>query len=136
MADFIFDKARQLFLEGSMPWLTGNIKLVLVDPTSYTPSQSADDFLAVIPIGMRVAISSNLASKTSTLGVANAAAVVLSSVSGAQCSMFVLYRDVSSDPAVSPVLTKQDSYAGLPVTPNGGNITIAFPSDSNKIFKL
>jgi hypothetical protein len=137
MADFIYDKTRQLFLEGSstVAWLTANIKLVLVDATSYTPVQATDQYLTAIPSGMRVATSANFSSKTSTIGVANAAGVVLSAVSGAQCAMFVIYADTGTA-GTSPLITHQDSYAGLPVTPNGGDISISFPTDANRIFKL
>ena len=29
-----------------------------------------------------------------------------------------------------------DSYTGLPVTPNGANINLAFPNDANRILKI
>jgi hypothetical protein len=135
MADFIYDLARQAFLEGEVAILTADIKAVLVDGADYTPSASTDDFLADIAGGGRVATSSNFASKTSTLGVFDAADITFSTVTGDQCEYIVIYED-TGDAATSKLLAKIDSYTGLPVTPNGGNITVAFPADSNKIWKL
>ena len=135
MASFLFDKGRSKFLDGLIGWSSADIKVTLVDNATYTASQSADEFYDDIPGGELVAVSSNLGSKTSTAGVADAADVVLSSVTGDICEYIIGWKD-TTDPATSPLIFKIDDYAGLPVTPNGGNITIAWPSDSNKIFKL
>lgn len=135
MADFIYDLAREAFLKGDLDWASHDIKAVLVDGADYTPSASTDDFLADIAAGGRVATSSNFASKTTTLGVADAADITFSTVTGDQCEYIVIYRD-SGDAATSELIAKIDSYTGLPVTPNGGNITVSWPSDSNKVFKL
>lgn len=135
MADYLYDKGREKFLTGAIAIASDTIKILLVDGASYTPVQATDEFLSDITAGMRVATSSALASKTTTAGVFDAADVTLTSVSGAQSEMLVLIKDTGSA-ATSPLIAKMDSYTGLPVTPNGGNITIAFPSDSNKIFKL
>lgn len=135
MADFIYDLAREAFLKADIDWAAHDIKAVLVDGADYTPSQSTDDFLADIAGGGRVATSSNFASKTTTLGVADAADITFSTVTGDQCEFIVIYRD-TGDAATSELIAKIDSYTGLPVTPNGGNITVAWPADSNKIFKL
>lgn len=135
MASFLFNKGREKFLKGEISWNSHNIKVTLVDNATYTASQSADEFYSTIPGGERVAESSNLGSKTTTDGVADAADVVLTAVTGDVCEYIVGWKD-TTDPATSPLIWKNDDYAGLPVTPNGGNITIAWPSDSNKIFKL
>lgn len=135
MASFLYDLTRELFLEGAVSWDSDDIKAVLVDGADYTPSQSTDDFLADIAGGGRVATSANLSSKTTTGGVADAADVTFSTVSGDSCEYIVIYKD-TTDAATSPLIAKIDDYTGLPVTPNGGNITVAWPSDSNKIFKL
>jgi len=135
MADFVYDKGRQKFLEGSIAWLTANLKVVLVDGADYSPSQSADEFLAAVAAGGRVATSGNFTTPTSTAGVADADDVTFTTVSGDQSEMLVIYKD-TADPATSPLICKVDSYNGLPITPNGGNITLTWPNDANKIFKL
>lgn len=137
MADFLYGKGRQKFLEGSIAWLTDNIKALLADSAFYTPTQNTDEYKSDIS-GSAIptnGVSGNFANKTSTLGVADADDVVLTSVTGAQSEYIVIYKDTGTA-ATSPLIAKIDSYTGLPVTPNGGNITIQFPSDSNRIFRL
>lgn len=135
MANALYSKGRQAFLEGTIAWLTDNIKVVLVDTASYTVDLTNDQFLSAITAGMRVATSGNLATKTSTAGVADADDVTFSSVSGAQSEALVIYKDTGSA-ATSPLIAYIDTATGLPVTPNGGDITVQFDSGSNRIFKL
>lgn len=134
MANALYDLGRQAFLEGTIAYLTDNIKAVLVS-SGYTPSTTTHQFLSDIPGGSRVATSGNLASKTSTAGVANAAAVTFTAVTGAQCLYLVLYKDTGTA-ATSPLIAIFDTATGLPVTPSGGDITITWDTGANKIFKL
>lgn len=134
MANALYDLGRQAFLEGSIAYLTDDIKAVLVS-SGYTPSTTTNQFLSDIPGGSRVATSGNLASKTSTAGVANAAAVTFTAVTGAQCLYLVLYKDTGTA-ATSPLIAIFDTATGLPVTPSGGDITITWDTGANKIFKL
>lgn len=135
MANALYGKGRQAFLEGSIAILTDNIKVVLVDAGSYTLSINVDQYLSDIPSGARVATSGNLGSKTSTLGVFNAATVTFSAVSGNQCSYLVGYKDTGTA-STSPLIWNIDTATGLPVTPNGGDITVTWDTGGNKIFKL
>ena len=135
MADALYGLGRQKILEGSIAILTDNIKVVLVDLADYTLSIDVDDFLDDIPAGARVATSSNFTSKTSTLGVFDADNITFSAVSGDQSEALVIYKD-SGVASTSPLIAFIDSATGLPVTPNGGDITITWDSGANKIFKL
>jgi len=135
MAAALYDKGRQKFLEGSIAWLTDNIKLVLVDTALYSVDLATHDFLDDIPAGARVATSGNLSGKTSTDGVADAADVTLVAVAGATVEAIVLYKDTGVA-ATSPLLTYDDVAAGLPVTPSGTNIAVLWDAGANKIFKL
>lgn len=137
MANAIFDKGREKFLLGSIAYGSDNIKMVLV--RSYTPNTSTHEFLSDVTGGgggTIVATSGNFASKTTTAGVADAADITYSAVSaGAACNHLVIYKDTGSA-ATSPLIAVEDTATGLPVTPNGGDITVVFDSGSNKIFKL
>ncbi len=135
MANSLYDKGRQKFLDGSISWSSDTIKLVLCDLNTYTPSLSADEFLSDITSGARVATSSALGSKSSTAGVANAATVILTSVTGVVCAAAALYKDTGSA-STSPLIGLIDTATGLPVTPNGGDITFTWDTGANKIFKL
>ena len=135
MADALFDKGREGFLDGSIDWDTDNIKLIIVDHTDDTPVVATDEDLADIIAAARVATSGNFASKTVTAGVADAADVTLSTVTGDAADSIVIYQD-SGVESTSRLIAYIDAATGLPVTPNGGDITITWDSGANKIFKL
>lgn len=128
MASYLYGLARQKFLDGDIDWSAHDIQAMLVDGADYTATQNTDEFHDDIAGGGIVATSSNFASKTSTLGTADAADITFTSVTGDPCEMIVLMRWTGAS-ATSPLIAKIDDYTGLsPVTPNGGNITVAWPA--------
>jgi hypothetical protein len=135
MANALYAKGRQKFLEGGIAWGSDNIKAVLVDTGAYTPNLSTHEFLSDIAGGARIATSGNLSSKTTTDGVADAADVTFVGVSGVQSEAVVLYKDTGTA-GTSPLIAYIDTATGLPVTPSGGDIAVAWDNGSNKIFKL
>lgn len=77
-----------------------------------------------------------LGGKSSTAGVADANDATLATVTASSVlSSLVIFQDTGSD-ATSLVIAQMDTGTGLPVTPNGGDITVAFDAGANKIFKL
>ena len=135
MASSLYDYGREGFLAGDVDWDGDNIKVVLIDEADDTIDLANDQDLADRAAGARVSTSGNLASKTVTAGVADAADVTLSSVSGDESESFDIYQD-SGVEATSILIANVDDATGLPVTPNGGDITIQWDSGANKIFKL
>ena len=133
MANSLYNGGRQRFLEGSIAWLTDNIKAVLVT-SGYTFSNS-NNFLSDIPGGDVVATSPNFGSKTSTAGVADAADLLFSAVSGSPANAVVIYKDTGVA-GTSPLIAYIDTATGLPVTPNGADITVVWDNGANAIFKL
>ena len=97
--------------------------------------------LDTVAAAAKVATSAAFAAKTVTDGVAdNTADITLTSVSGATVEAIIIWKDVDGGATQSGtndrLICYLDSYTGLPLTPNGGNVTVAFPGDANKIFKL
>lgn len=135
MANALYDKGRQAFLDGDIDWSNDTIKVMLVDTADYTVNLSTHDFKDDVASGGIVATSGALASKTSTNGVADAADVTLSAVTGDPCEALIIFKDTGSS-ATSALIAYIDTATGLPVTPNGGDITITWDNGSNKIFKL
>jgi hypothetical protein len=135
MANALYDKGREKFLTGAVSWSSDNIKVVLVDAADYTVNLTTHEFLSDVASGGRVATSGNLASKTTTAGVADAADVTFTAVTGDQSEALVIYKDTGSA-ATSPLIAYIDTATGLPVTPNGADITVTWDNGSNKIFKL
>lgn len=135
MANALYDKGREGFLDGSIDWDTNNIKLVLIDEADDTIDLANDDNLDDRVLASRVATSGNLASKTVTNGIADAADVTLSAVTGDVSESIDIYKD-SGVESTSRLICNIDTATGLPVTPNGGDITVQFDGGANKIFKL
>lgn len=139
MANVLYGKGRQKFLEGSIAWLTDTIMVVLVDTNGTTPYtyNSAHEFLSDVPGAAQITPNgvATLASKTSTLGVADAADVTMGLVSGQSAEALVIYKWTGSA-GTSPLIAYIDSAVGLPVLPNGGDITIVWDNGANKIFSL
>lgn len=134
MPNVIYDPAKQkLLAPGTLGTTSGdaldlasdNLQVVLVS-AAYTFS-SAHEFLdPSLPAGNRVATSANLASlAVSAAGVFDAADVTFSAVSGAQVTQVVLFKTTGTE-TTSPLILYFDTMTGLPVTPNGGDITIAW----------
>lgn len=123
MANYIYDKACSSLWAANIDWEIDNIKAVLVDTADYTANKATDEFLSDIPVAARVATSANLTSTTITGRVVDAADVVLSSVSGDTSEAVVLYQDTGVA-GTSRLIIYADTATGLPVTPNGTDITI------------
>ncbi len=135
MANALYDLGRQKFLDADIDWLVDNIKVVLVDTATYSVNLATDEFLDDIPVGERVATSGNFATKTSTAGVADADNITFSTVSGDVSEALVIYKDTGAA-ATSPLIAYIDTATGLPITPNGGDITVTWDSGADRIFKL
>lgn len=135
MANSLYDKGRQKFLDGSIAWSSDTIKVVLVDITNYTVNLGSDEYMSDIPLIARTSIGGPFSGKTSTAGVADANDVTFSAVTGDESAAVVIYKDSGVDSS-SPLIAYIDTATGLPITPNGGDITVAWSNASNKIFKL
>ena len=132
MANTLYDKGRQKFLEGGITILTDTIKVALVDTGTYTFSQ-AHEFLSDLT-GV-VGTATTLGTKTSTSGVFDAADTTFTSATGATVEALVIYKDTGVA-GTSPLIAYIDTATGLPATPNGGDVTVTWDSGANKIFKL
>lgn len=135
MANALYDLGREGFLAGDIDWDANNIKLVFVDEADDTIDLAVDDNLDDRAVASRVATSGNFASKTTTAGVADAADVVVSTVSGDPFESIDIYKDTGVE-STSRLICNIDTATGLPFTPSGGNITVTWDSGANRIFKL
>lgn len=134
MANALYDTGRDAFLNGNIDWVNDTITGVLVDTGAYTVNLATDDFLADIAVGARIATQA-MAGMSTSAGVADANDLVFSTVTGTSVEAVVIYRD-SGSAATSQLIAYIDTATGLPVTPNGGNITVQWDNGANKIFKL
>lgn len=127
MANKFYDKGANHFLTGDIDVSSDTIKANLISSASYTPSFSADEFLSDIPGGAIIAAGVALSSKTTSAGALSAANVIWTSVTGGAAAYIGLYKDTGTG-STSNLIGLIDTGTGLPVTPNGGDITAAWPS--------
>ena len=135
MANALYDKGREGFLDGSIDWDTDDIRLMLVDEADDTVDLALDEDRADRASAAQVALSGAFTSKTVTAGTADAADVTLSSVTGDESESIDIYVHTGVE-ANDRLICNIDTATGLAVTPNGGDITITWDSGANKIFTL
>ena len=102
MANALYDLGREAFLNGDIDWTADNIRVILGDAADYTVNLSTHDFLDDVPAAARVAVSGNLASKTSAAGVADAADVTLTAVVGDPCEFIIIYQHTGTESTSPP----------------------------------
>lgn len=143
MANALFDPGREGFLAGEIDWDTAVIKVALI--RGYTFSASHKFVSDVTGAGATLhATSAALASKAVTNGVADAADVTFSAVSAnANGHSLLIFQSSAVGGGADVAATAQrviaylDTGTNLPVTPNGGDITVAWGNVAGTlIFKL
>jgi hypothetical protein len=132
MANAFYNKGIEKYLEGSIASLTDTIK-VLLATTAYTPALTTDEFHSIIPGGSITAAGVALTGKTGAAGTLSASNLVFTAVSGSQSAYLAIYKDTGVS-GTSPLIGLIDTATGLPVTPNGGDITVAW--SSGQVFTL
>ena len=145
MANALYDLARQSFLSQSpaLDWDTDTIKVHLIDTGNYTVNLATHQYMNTntVPAAAKVGSAVTLGSKTVAAGVADAADATFSAVSGASVEAIIIWKDgggggTSASGTTDPLIAYIDTATGLPVTPNGGDITVQWDNGANKIFKL
>ena len=124
-------KAGEAGLLGSIDLTSDTIKARLVT-ASYTPNATTDTTMT--PVGTGTGTDQTLASKTVTLGVFDAADITYTAVgAGSAVTAVVIYKFVTNDAGSTPIAYLPLSSS---LTPNGGDIVVAWDNGSNKIFAL
>lgn len=124
------------FAGGDVAWDTGDIRCVLCDAADDTISLAADQFLSDRAGAARVAVSTSFGTKTFAGGILDAADITITSVTGDQSESVDIYCHDGGADAARRLLANFDTATGLPITPDGGNITIQWDNGSNKIMRL
>ena len=131
MANFIPNSIKNGIWSSGLPDLTTlTIRAMFVDFADDTPA-AADDFINDILSAARVpAIAScpALASKTNGTvagGTFDAADTTFTALTGDTSEGLILFED-SGVEATSDLIASWDTATGLPLTPNGGDVTVAW----------
>jgi hypothetical protein len=129
MAAHVYPLYKQTAEKAGFDITAVNVKVALLD-SSYTYSAAHQFFSNLTGV---IASSGNLASVTATAGVVNAGNVTIASVaSGHTIAAIALYRDTGTG-STSDLICFVDGFSQAT---NGGNITVAWDTGSNKIFAL
>ena len=133
MANALYPKWKQALLEFTADNdLDGQTVKVALVTAGYTYS-GANQYYSSVSASV-VGTPQTLGNKTFTDGVFDADDVTFLAVSGSQVVSLVIYID-TGNPATSPLVAFIDTgVTNLPVTPNGGDITITF--NASGIFSL
>lgn len=138
----LFDLGREGFLGGEIDWDTANIRAGLV--RNWTPDKATNKFVSEVT--GTIAANVLLTGKTITGGVANCTSPITwtTVASNASAHYIIIYQSSAvgggSDVAASAqrLIAFLDSNGanGLPVTPNGNDISWTPDTGANKLFKL
>ena len=138
MANGLNNSYRNLVLGAGLNLSSLTIKAMFIDNADDTWALT-DDFIDDIASAARIpAIAScpALASKTLgtvATGVFDAADTVFTALSGDQAEQLGLFEDSGSE-ATSDLIAEWDTATGLPLTPNGADVTVVW--NASGIFRF
>ena len=136
----LYGLAKQSFISQSpsIDLDSNTIKAALVI-SGYTANTATNGHQYFSSVGTNSVATATLASKTVVGGVFDAADVTFSAVAAntaISINQIVIYQDTGTA-STSPLIAVIDSASsGLPITPNGGDITVSWDNGANKIFAL
>jgi hypothetical protein len=138
MANALYDFGRAAFLNGQIGWNNNTIKCSLLS-NAYTPTVATEEHMSQVDAYTFTGTTDQtIGTKTIAAGVADGADITFTAV-GASGSYNVKYLCIYESTGTntnSHLIALIDTATGLPVTPNGGSITVTWDNGANKIFKL
>lgn len=141
-ANALYDLGREGFLAAEIDWDTAVIKVDLIDTGAYTIDLATHKFRSSVAAGSRIASSAALGSKTVAAGVADAADITYTALTGVSIELILIYQSSAVGGGADVADTAQrliaaiDTATGLPFTPSGGDVSVTWDNTTNRIFKL
>lgn len=125
MANAVYPKFMEAVIQASSgSSLAGTLNVALVDTGTYTYS-ALHDFYDDVSAAV-VGTPQTIGTKTYTNGLLDGADVTFTAVTGATCEALVIYLDSGVAGTSRLVAYVDTGVTGLPVTPNGGDISITW----------
>lgn len=133
MANAIYPLYKQALLDASanVDINDGTVKVALIDTATY-PYNSAHEFFSSVS-GV-VGTPQTIANTTVTNGLFDGDNVTYTAVTGNSAEALLIYIDTGTAATSRLVAWIDTSVTGLPVTPNGGDISITW--NASGIFQL
>lgn len=137
MTSALYPLAKQAFLTQSPALILSSdtIKVAAVDKTADYTYSAAHQFKSSVT-SYSGSTDQTLANKTTTTGLFDADDITytaLSQSSTKTVGALVIYKDTGSA-ATSPLIAYIDGFTAI--TPNGGDIAVAWDSGTNRIFQI
>jgi hypothetical protein len=133
MANALYPKYKEAIIQASAnSSLTGTVKAVLIDTASYTYS-AAHEFYSSASAGA-VGTPQTINTKTYTNGTFDGDNVTFTALTGATCEAIIVFIDTGTAGTSRLVAYFDTGVTNLPVTPNGGDVTITW--NASGIFSL
>jgi len=132
MASAVYPKFKEGILQGTWNLSSAVVRAVLIDTGTYTYS-AAHDFYNDLS-GVVGTESAAMDGKTFTAGTFDANNVTFSAVTGNTVEAIVLFVDTGNAATDALICYVDSASSGLPVTPNGGDIVVAW--NASGIFSL
>jgi hypothetical protein len=135
MANAIYPKYKAALLDASanVDINDGTVKVALID-TADEAYNAADEFLSDVTGAGIVGTAQTIGTTTITSGLFDGDNVTFSAVTGDPCEALIIYIDTGNSATSRLVAFIDTGVTGLPVTPNGGDITITW--NASGIFQL
>ncbi len=136
MANLLYPAFRTAILGSSNVSMSSDHRTIISDSADYTYS-SAHDFLNDVASGARVATSGAMTNPTLgtvAAGTYDADDITYSSVSGDSVEQIITYQHTGTESTSELVLFEDTSITNFPLTPNSGNIVIAW--HANGIYQI
>jgi hypothetical protein len=133
MANAIYPLYKQALLDASSDsdLNDGTVKVALIDTGAYTYSAAHDFYNDLAGV---IGTPQTIANTTVTNGLFDGDNVTFTAVSGNSVEALVIYIDTGNVATSRLVAYIDTGQTGLPVTPNGGDITITW--NASGIFQL
>ena len=133
MANAIYPLYKQALLDGdtNIDLNDGTVKVALIDTGTYTYSAAHDFYDDLTGV---VGTPGTIANTTVTTGLFDGDNVTFSAVTGNSVEALIIYIDTGVAGTSRLVAYIDTGVTGLPVTPNGGDITVTW--NGSGIFQL
>lgn len=120
-------------------WETADIRCILIDVQDYTVNTDTHEFLSSVPAAARVA-TTTIGGRTATVvagigSVLDGTDALFTAVVGDPSEALIIYLHTGND-ATARLLFYFDTVTGLPVTPNGGDLTVRWSDGNSKIARF
>ncbi|CAB4141177.1 hypothetical protein UFOVP410_16 [uncultured Caudovirales phage] len=118
MSNFVYDKAKEKFLNGELSWGTstgGDVFKVMLLTKDYTPNKSTHTNLTHIPQSSRIATSGALTNKSVTSGVASANPITFTNLSLGKVirSILIIKQNSGATESQTDLIAYIDTATGI-----------------------